>query len=185
MGGIDLLNMCSNLYKYHVKSRRWYMHIFYHTLTLALVNSWFLYRRYHESLGTSKKDVMPLKKFQAPCAQALTSAGKGKGKRKSGRPSLERCVAVPRDVQRDEVNHMPIYDTVRQRCKLCPRSCAAFSYIKCEKYNAHLCLNKERNCFCSISPINNTAIVRKKPGFCTFCRYIVDINSIKTKVLYI
>ena len=71
MGGIDLLNICSNLYKYHVKSRRWYMYIFYHTLTLALVNSWFLYRRYHESLGTRKKDVMPLKKFQASCAQAL------------------------------------------------------------------------------------------------------------------
>ena len=99
---------------------------------------------------------MPLKKFQASCAHALKSAGKGRGKRKSGRPSLEdlataqvqppkkRYVAVPRDVQRDEVNHMPIYDTVRQRCKLCPRSCSAFSYIKCEKCNAHLSLNKEK-----------------------------------------
>ena len=49
-GGIDLLNMCTNLYKYNIKSRRWYMYIFFHSLTLALVNSWFLYRRYHQEV---------------------------------------------------------------------------------------------------------------------------------------
>lgn len=124
MGGIDLLNTCTNLYKYQIRSRRWNMYIFFHTLTVALVNSWFVYRRHHEELGTNKKDVMPLRKFQAVCAYALTSAGKGK-KRTRGRPSLEdqailqarqiqkkRYVAVPQDVQKDEVNHLPVHDTL-------------------------------------------------------------------------
>ena len=88
MGGIDLLNMCTNLYKYNIKSRRWYMYIFFHSLTLALVNSWFLYRRYHQEQGTDGGEVLPLRKFQAACAYALTLAGKGK-KRTCGRPSLE------------------------------------------------------------------------------------------------
>lgn len=156
MGGIDLLNMCSNMYKYQIRSRRWYMYIFFHTLTLALVNAWLLYRRCHEELSTNKKDVIPLRKFQAVCAHAMTTAGKG---RKRGRPSLEndkcppqakhkkRYAAVPSDVQKDQVNHLPTYCTARQRCKLCPRTTAAFSYIKCQKCDVHLCLNKERNCF--------------------------------------
>ena len=159
MGGIDLLNMCTNLYKYNIKSRRWYMYIFFHSLTLALVNSWFLYRRYHQEQGTDKKEVLPLRKFQAACACALTSAGKGK-KRTRGRPSLEeqeileanrsqkkRYVGVPEDVQKDEFDHFPMYDPTRQRCKVCPRKNSAFSHIKCMKCNTHLCLNKHRNCF--------------------------------------
>ena len=62
----------------------------------------------------------------------------------------KRYVAVPEDVKKDEVNYFPVYDTSRQRCKLCPRNNSAFSYIKCMKCNAHLCLNKDRNC----SPMN-------------------------------
>ena len=112
MGGIDFLNMCSNMYKYQIRSRRWYMYIFFHTLTLALVSAWLLYRRYHEELGTNKKDVIPLRKFQAVCAHAMTTAGKG---RKRGRSSLEndksakhkkRYAAVPSDVQKDQVNYL-------------------------------------------------------------------------------
>ena len=47
MGGIDLLNMCTNLYKYNIKSRRLYMYILFYSLTLALVNSWFLYFNFY------------------------------------------------------------------------------------------------------------------------------------------
>ncbi|CAB4024272.1 Hypothetical predicted protein [Paramuricea clavata] len=130
MGGIDLLNMCTNLYK-----------------------------RYHQEQGTDKKEVLPLRKFQAACAYALTSAGKGK-KRTCGRPSLEeqeileanrsqkkRYVGVPEDVQKDDFDHFPMYNPTRQWCKVCPTKNSAFSHIKCMKCNTHLCLNKDRNCF--------------------------------------
>ena len=135
------------------------MYIFFYSLTVALVNAWLLFRRHHDEIGTDKKGVMPLRKFQSACASSLTRAGKGK-KRAHGRPSLEeqanlqsqqphkqRYVGVPQDVQKDEFNHFHVYDKVCQRCKMCPRDKPAFSYIKCMKCNAHLCLNKDRNCF--------------------------------------
>lgn len=48
MGGIDLLDMMTSMYKYCLKSRRWYLYVFWHTVTIALVNAWLLYRR-HQS----------------------------------------------------------------------------------------------------------------------------------------
>lgn len=45
MDGVDLMDMMYCLYKYQLRSNRWYMYIFYHTLTKAIVNAWFLYRR--------------------------------------------------------------------------------------------------------------------------------------------
>ena len=65
------------------------MYVFFHSLTLVLVNSWILYRSYHQEQGTDKKEVLPLRKSQAACAHALTIAGKGK-KRTRGRPPLEK-----------------------------------------------------------------------------------------------
>jgi hypothetical protein len=61
-----------------------------------------------------------------------------------------RYFSVPRDVEKDEMNHLPQYDSSRLEtieCKLCPRAAATFSYIKCAKCNAHICLDKEQNCF--------------------------------------
>ena len=100
MGGIDLLNMCTNLYKYQLRYCRWYMYIFYHSLTVAVVNSWFLYRQYHEEQGTDK-DVLPFRKFQAICTQSLTLAGNGK-RRSCGLPSLEEILSAHR-LQKKEV----------------------------------------------------------------------------------
>ena len=78
MGGIDLLNMCTNMYRFHIRSRQWYMYPLFHSLTMALVNAWFLYRRHHEELGSNPKNVMKLRNFQAICAYSLTTAGKAK-----------------------------------------------------------------------------------------------------------
>ena len=68
------------------------MYIFFHKLTLALVNVWLLCHRYHEELGTNQEDVIPLREFQAVCAHAMTTAGKG---RKRGQPSLENDKCPP------------------------------------------------------------------------------------------
>lgn len=160
MGGIDLLNMCSGLYRFPIRSHRWYLYVFYHTLRMALVNAWFVYKRFHEIEGTPKNQVMKLRTFQAVCAQSLTTAGRGK-KRARGRPTAEeqevlalqsppckrRSVAPVIDSQKDEYNHFPVYDAKRQRCKLCPRATSMFSHVKCLKCNVYLCLNKDRNCF--------------------------------------
>ncbi|KAJ8300757.1 hypothetical protein KUTeg_022276 [Tegillarca granosa] len=39
MGGVDLLDSLTSLYKRNVKSRRWYMYIFWHSIMIAVVNS--------------------------------------------------------------------------------------------------------------------------------------------------
>ena len=39
MGGIDFLDMMTSMYKYNLKSRRWYLYVFWHTVTIALVNA--------------------------------------------------------------------------------------------------------------------------------------------------
>ena len=41
MGSVDLHEMMSTLYKRLLKSKRWYLYLFYHTLTMAMVNAWF------------------------------------------------------------------------------------------------------------------------------------------------
>jgi hypothetical protein len=54
MGGIDLFNMMCTLYKRQIKSRRWYLYIFYHSLTMVMANAWFLYHREAKSLRNNK-----------------------------------------------------------------------------------------------------------------------------------
>jgi len=74
MGGVDLLDIMRSLCKYPMKFKRRYLYIFYHALTIALVNAWFLYRRNCKELGSVK--CMPLRKFQSQVATALCQAGK-------------------------------------------------------------------------------------------------------------
>ncbi|KAJ4932945.1 hypothetical protein JOQ06_029783, partial [Pogonophryne albipinna] len=45
MGGVDLLDSFTAIYKFPMKSRRWYVYIFWHTIILAVINAWLLYKR--------------------------------------------------------------------------------------------------------------------------------------------
>lgn len=147
MGGVDLMDMMCSLYKYQLRSKRWYIYIFYHTLTIALVNAWFLYQRDCKYLNIAKP--MPLRKFQAHVASALCNSRKPL----RGRPCLEGTTkrrkvqvnpAPVADVRFDGLDHIPSYQEKRQRCRQCPDG---FAHVKCLKCRVHLCLNKNRNCF--------------------------------------
>ena len=160
MGGIDLLDMMTSMYKYNLKSRRWYLYVFWHTVTIALVNAWLLQRRHQEQSGQNAP-TQALRKFQAEVAGCLTTVGKkntGRSLRLGGSqmsPSSERTRRVATSsrsaqvselLRFDGIDHLPQYTEDRQRCKIC-RNAVHFSYIKCEKCGVHLCLNKARNCF--------------------------------------
>ena len=71
MGGIDLFEMMCTLYKRQLKYKRWYLYVFYHTLTMIMVNSWFLYGREAKSLGVD--NAMQIKDFQVKAAVSLIS----------------------------------------------------------------------------------------------------------------
>ncbi|XP_050035995.1 piggyBac transposable element-derived protein 3-like [Dermacentor andersoni] len=150
MGGVDLLNYLVELYKFGIKSRRWYIYLFYHTLMMSTVNAWLLYRRHCDSLN--QKNVN-LRHFQAGIAQCLIAVGKKPVGRPSSfgiRASIKRKVSAssPDDeVRRDGVSHMPVWGTNRLRCRHCPPGKNFFSFIYCGKCNVQLCLNKDRNCF--------------------------------------
>ena len=70
MGGIDKVDMMCSFYKASLKCHRWYIYIWAHTLVIALVNAWFLYRRNLKILSPNAKFV-PLKRFQGEVAMSL------------------------------------------------------------------------------------------------------------------
>uniref|UniRef100_A0A3Q3E1X0 PiggyBac transposable element-derived protein domain-containing protein n=1 Tax=Labrus bergylta TaxID=56723 RepID=A0A3Q3E1X0_9LABR len=138
MGGVDLLDMLSALYKFSFRSRRWYMYIWWNTVTVAVINAWNLYRRDQKKLNPKKK-LVPLRRFQALVGTSLTSAGKAKIR--CGRPlsSPEETptphrkrpsCSVPLDVRRGGIDHFPIWET-RQRCKHCTERLSSTCVILC------------------------------------------------------
>lgn len=46
MGGVDLTDCLTALYKYSLKSRRWYVYISYHSVCASVVTACLLYRRH-------------------------------------------------------------------------------------------------------------------------------------------
>ena len=128
MGGIDLMDSFLAQNRFHMKSRRWYMYLFWHTLMMAIVNAWLLYRRDFEALQLPKKTMMKRRIFQAHVASALIE---NNCRRPVGRPSLDVIDATvkprPRkvrkrpvdDVRKDQHAHWPVKVEKRGLCKLC------------------------------------------------------------------
>ena len=155
MGGVDLLDMVCSLYKRQIKGKRWYLYIFYHTLTIALANSWFLYRRDCHLLANEK--TIPYKDFQAQVAESMIKVGKPtRGRPPSedpSRPPPAKKYKVLRkaqdNIRYDNVDHWPTLELTRRRCRHC---IGGYSQWKCSKCNIHLCLiagRDPRNCFTS------------------------------------
>ena len=156
MGGVDYLDRMCAKSRFHIRSKRWYMHIFWFTIKIALANAWIIYRRKHLAMGGAKKDIMKLKKFQSYVAKCLIQADKSK---KRGRPSLEEAaiaeapappvqrkkprVEPPSEVRYDGVDHR-ISFTDRGKCSLCK---TGFCETQCHKCNVRLCVKKKKNCF--------------------------------------
>lgn len=149
MGGVDLLDCLTALYKFPLKSRRWYMYIFYHSICMSVVTAWIWYKRHCVLLN---KRPMQLSAFQDDIAECLVSVH-----RIPGRPLSSPCTSRPTTPQQalserppavlirnDNIGHLPEWG-LRARCKL--ETCHSLSFVKCSKCKVHLCLNKERNCF--------------------------------------
>ena len=110
MGGVDLMDSLSALYKQHMKSRRWYMYIFWHTVIISVVNSWLHYKRHCRLL-----EVNPMKlcDFASEIAEGLIEY-----KAKIGRPLVSSPPVIPPTnrptkrpadvIRKDGTNHLPI-----------------------------------------------------------------------------
>lgn len=64
MGGVDLMDSFLGRYRIRMKSRKWYMRIFYHLLDLTVINSRVLYKKVKERKG-NHKNIMTLADFRS------------------------------------------------------------------------------------------------------------------------
>ena len=91
MGGVDLNDMLLPMYRIKMRSKKWYMPIFFYLIKDALTNPWLLYRRHlkHAVVYPPSTSHMSLLEFQSQVATGLTSAGKLPTQlmSKRGRPS--------------------------------------------------------------------------------------------------
>ncbi|KAK7149118.1 hypothetical protein R3I94_008658 [Phoxinus phoxinus] len=167
MGGVDLLDSFTAKYKFPIKSRRWYMYIFWHTIILAVVNAWLLYKeRDCKALKMSNKETMNRRQFQAQLASSLILVNTTHQTPKRGRPSpgkgspetqtvtsssplntqkrpSKRCALLPLDVRKDLVAHFP-KKTGRGRCRHCNKG---YTNTQCSKCDVRLCFSEDKNCF--------------------------------------
>lgn len=153
MGGVDLLDSYIGKSRIKMRSRKWYMRIFYHLLDVTIINSWLLYRR--SNVG---KPTITLVDFRLELAQTLCSIGSYQTP-KRGRPSnndVQKEIEIkkkkpntsslpPLDVRVDKESHFPKWNSTRIPCKL--PGCHAQTYVVCKKCETALCFNKEKNCF--------------------------------------
>lgn len=154
MGGVDLADMLLALYRIPMRSKKWYIPIFFYLLKTAITNGWLLYRRH---CTIEKEKAMPLLEFQLQIAEDLLKAGKLEScTPKRGRPSTSNiepkkksktsaAAPVPTGAARfDCLDHFPRFDEKQHRCRLCSKG---FTHVKCSKCQIYLCLQKQRNCF--------------------------------------
>ena len=177
MGGVDLLDSFTAKYKFPVKSHRWYMYIFWHTITLAVVNAWLVYKRDCQALGVSKKETLNLRLFQAQLATSLilkdtvTTPKRGRPSAGSGSPVTKTVkTGSPLTAQKrpSSGNENPTSVPPKKSCQHPPldvrkdlvghfpmktkrgrcRHCpTGYTNTQCHKCDVRLCFSDDRNCF--------------------------------------
>lgn len=170
MGGVDLCDMLMSMYRIRHRSTKYYMHMVFYCIGVAVVNGWLLYRRHMTQKNVPRKNHMSLLMFQTEIAVGLCKAGKSSAvaARPRGRPSStspvpaatpsrkRKATSAPnptRDVQFDQCGHFPMFQEKQQRCRHCK---TGYSHLKCCKCDVHLCLVKSRNCFNAFHGVNSS-----------------------------
>ena len=155
MGRIDLVDMLIALYRIKIKTKRWYIKIFWYMADICKLNAWNLYRRHFIQYGDPVNKMESFLSFSFDIANALINAYKlvvkfGRPSKRSSidksaaGPSKKAAVATPcNDIRYDQVNHWPEAVEKKQWCQFCQ----VYSRIKCSKCQVSLCLLKEKNCF--------------------------------------
>ena len=58
MGGVDLADMLTLLYRIKLGTKKWYHHIVYYCISIAIINGWILYKCHITQNGVEKKRIM-------------------------------------------------------------------------------------------------------------------------------
>lgn len=155
MCGVDLIDSLLALYRTKIRSRKYYLRIFFHLMDMCVIIGWLWYRRACNDCGIPKRQQLSLFDFKADVAQSLCWAGKNGKAEKRGRPSSsapstkakKSNVSVPpnADCRSDKTDHWPEYENKTGRCK--NGKCQKITKVKCSKCDCYLCFVGGRNCF--------------------------------------
>lgn len=156
MGGVDFLDSMIGRNKIKIRSKKWYMRIYFHLLDLTSTNAWILYRRVNFHRGVDKKRLMTFGNFRLKLGQTLCQ--KDHIRQRTGRPPTtlglriarkrkhhSSCPIPPKEVRLDKTDHWAIWNDNRLQCK--KPNCKFLTSIRCSKCQLSLCCNKQRNCF--------------------------------------
>ena len=157
MGGVDFVDMLISLYRIKVKTKPWYIKVFWHLIYISKVNAWNLYQHHFAQYEKPKRQMPCLLKFSSALGNALIQANKPVHVHRPGRPSKHascgncenaqsKRASVPTpclDIRYDQIGHWPEPVDKKDRCHLCQ----AYSRTKCSKCKLSLSLLKDRNCF--------------------------------------
>ena len=159
MGGVDLQDQIIALYRMAFRSKKYYQRMIFYLFDMAVVNSWFLYRRDADNLSIPKSKQLGLSAFKLSIAFFLMKSGKDvlkkrgrqssssidseyKKKKKTGNATMP----IPQaDIRLDRYGHFPAISDTRATCKL--PGCTGKIFMYCMKCNVHLCCSKKKNCF--------------------------------------
>ena len=130
MSGGDFADSVISKYGYAIRSRRWLMYVFWHTITNALTQAWLLCRIHYAASAVAKREQLNQRKF--PAAVATSQIIVNVPVRKSRRPSREiekvhLSIRVRHDksghIRYDGVGHFPRKLTKRRRYAACKVGC--------------------------------------------------------------
>ena len=115
MGGVNLWDMLMVLYRVNVGTKKWYFHIIYYCINIAILNVWLIYKRHCQQKNLSRSNIMQLLEFQTRIANSLLQEKKAiVGRPKSNvilqlsKKRKSAAVGTPADeIRCDNIDHLP------------------------------------------------------------------------------
>lgn len=136
MGGVDKADMLLSLYRTKMRTRKWYRRIAFHLISLAVVNSFVVYRQ----LGGTGS----LLDFHVDICRSLLQGENNIGSDEEDTPPAKKTRSlkasmVPQSVRSDNIVHWPLKSTIN-RCKM--DGCSSRTMFICSKCQVYLCVGK-------------------------------------------
>ena len=71
MGGVDVADMLIALHRIEIKTKRWYIDIFWHMVNICKLNAWNLYRQHFLQYGDPVNKMESFLSFSSDTADAV------------------------------------------------------------------------------------------------------------------
>jgi len=155
MGGVDLTDQLLSYYRIFLRSKKWTLRMIFHSVDLAVINSW---NEYRQEMGRHQNKNIDLLDFKWAVADSLlhvgnaASSGKKRGRPRTAEddpPPKKRKVGEShpaRELRFDKLDHLPHDDgkgnNKQTRCKRV--GCKGTTNFFCKKCKIHLCLTKKK-----------------------------------------